>query len=323
MATAHHHPHIASLLSLSARLGRDPLLVQASSGNTSIKLDGVLWIKASGKWLVSAMEEESLVPAPLDQVRTCVGQGVDYRNLGDAGCALRASIETAMHAVMPHRVVVHVHSVNAIAWAVRQDAPERMAELLAGLPWQWIPYVPSGLPLAREIEKALQRDPAATVFILGNHGLVIGADTCAGADALLDDVEQRIAVQPRPPREAPAGLQPQPHWQLPADPALHALGADAISFRILQQGVLYPCQAIFLQEPSGGAPFLAAAGQGVLVSESITRTQSAILSGLLEVVQRIDENAPIRYLLPAELEALLSADVYHYRQKVEANALSV
>ena len=36
------------LVRLSARLGRDPLLVQASSGNTSIKLDGVLWIKASG-----------------------------------------------------------------------------------------------------------------------------------------------------------------------------------------------------------------------------------------------------------------------------------
>ena len=26
-----------------------------------------------------------------------------------------------MHAVMPHRVVIHVHSVNAIAWAVRRD----------------------------------------------------------------------------------------------------------------------------------------------------------------------------------------------------------
>ena len=35
----------------SARVGNNPLLVQAGSGNTSIKLDGVLWIKASGKWL--------------------------------------------------------------------------------------------------------------------------------------------------------------------------------------------------------------------------------------------------------------------------------
>jgi hypothetical protein len=33
----------SELLKLSARLGRDPLLVQASSGNTSIKLGGTLW----------------------------------------------------------------------------------------------------------------------------------------------------------------------------------------------------------------------------------------------------------------------------------------
>ncbi|HCC58594.1 MAG TPA: class II aldolase [Solibacterales bacterium] len=322
MATAHHHPQIASLLTLSARLGRDPLLVQASSGNTSVKLDGVLWIKASGKWLASAMDEDSLVPASLDQVRGCMRQGLDYRSIraGTSGCELRASIETAMHAVMPHRVVVHVHSVNAIAWAVRRDAPERMAELLSGLPWQWIPYVASGLPLAQEIGRALERDPAATVFVLGNHGLVVGADTCAEAAALLDQVEQRIAVQPRPPRQAPVRLKPRAQWRLPANPALHALGADAVSFRILQQGVLYPCQAIFLQEPTGDAAYVAAAGRGVLVSASITKTQSAILGGLLEVVQRIDENAPIRYLLPSELEALLSADVYRYRQKVESNA---
>jgi len=40
---------LAPLVQLSARVGRDPLLVQASSGNTSMKLDGVLWIKALGQ----------------------------------------------------------------------------------------------------------------------------------------------------------------------------------------------------------------------------------------------------------------------------------
>src|SRR5436305_11559644 len=144
MATGHHQTQIESLLALSARLGRDPLLVQASSGNTSVKLDDVLWIKASGKWLASAMEEDSLVPARLEQVRNCVRRNVNYQ--GECGGDLRASIETAMHAVMPHRVVVHVHSVNAIALAVRRDAPERFAQLLRGMPWQWIPYLASGLP---------------------------------------------------------------------------------------------------------------------------------------------------------------------------------
>ena len=40
------------------------------------------------------------------------------------------------------------------------------------------------------------------------------------------------------------------------------------------------------------------------------------------MVQRIDEHAAIRYLMPSELEALLNADVYRYRQKTEANAVT-
>src|SRR5689334_7313410 len=57
------------LVRLSARLGRDPLLVQASSGNTSIKLDGVLWIKASGKWMADADRHEMFVPVRLADAR--------------------------------------------------------------------------------------------------------------------------------------------------------------------------------------------------------------------------------------------------------------
>ena len=39
------------LRKLSARVGSDPLLVQAAGGNTSLKDKGVMWIKASGTWL--------------------------------------------------------------------------------------------------------------------------------------------------------------------------------------------------------------------------------------------------------------------------------
>ena len=49
----------ASLRDLSARMGSDPMLVQASNGNTSIKFDGILWIKASGNgWLMQSKSVE-------------------------------------------------------------------------------------------------------------------------------------------------------------------------------------------------------------------------------------------------------------------------
>src|SRR4029077_12846862 len=57
------------LRELSARIGSDPLLTQASTGNSSIKLEGVLWIKASGKWMADAMHEDILIPLDLAEVK--------------------------------------------------------------------------------------------------------------------------------------------------------------------------------------------------------------------------------------------------------------
>jgi rhamnose utilization protein RhaD (predicted bifunctional aldolase and dehydrogenase) len=110
---------------------------------------------------------------------------------------LRPSIETAMHVVLRHRVVIHVHSINAIAWAIRLDGPDHLNERLTGLRWQWIPYAASGIPLAREIEKAVGAAPETDVLILGNHGLVVCGQDCHTAERLLWEVERRLAITPR------------------------------------------------------------------------------------------------------------------------------
>ena len=132
------------------------------------------------------------MPLDLAEMKECVKQKVD-----PAARYTRASIETAMHAVLPHRVALHLHSVNTIAWSVRQDARVRLEHQLDGLRWQWISYVPSGLALAREIEKALSASADTDVLILGNHGLVIGADDCGAVEDLLSQVEQRLSICPR------------------------------------------------------------------------------------------------------------------------------
>ncbi len=324
----------ADLVSLSARIGRNPLLVQASSGNTSIKTGGTLWIKASGKWLAHSAQEDSFLPVDLAEVRACVLQKVNFSG--------RASIETAMHAVLPHRVVIHVHSVNTIAWAVRQDAPERLAERLAGLAWQWIPYVPSGLPLAMAVAAGMARSPDAKIFVLGNHGLVVCEEDCASAEELLSEVEARVAITPRPGPAWDPGLSDEitgfSQWRLPETDELHALGTDPSSRHILSRGILYPCQAVFLGqrtpllpvfsptavEPGERGherpPFCVVEGRGVVIGEWMTRTQYAVLRGMGQVVQRIDRSAPIRHLTGAEVSSLLSVDAHRYRQCAEQNA---
>jgi rhamnose utilization protein RhaD (predicted bifunctional aldolase and dehydrogenase) len=98
------------LLQLTRRVGIDPSLTQGSTGNSSMKLDGLLWIKSSGKWMADAMCGDILIPLDLGVVTECLQQGVD-----PAERYPRASLETAMHASLPHRLVLHVHCVNTIA----------------------------------------------------------------------------------------------------------------------------------------------------------------------------------------------------------------
>ena len=100
LSTARHDKEFASLRDLSARVGRDPLLVQASNGNTSIKLDGILWIKASGKWLAHAVQEEMFVPLELANVKASIQNDTEIASPYTPNDQLRPSIETAMHAVL-------------------------------------------------------------------------------------------------------------------------------------------------------------------------------------------------------------------------------
>src|SRR5450432_4262443 len=112
---------LEKLMAVSARIGSNLDLVQAGGGNTSIKEDGTLWVKASGKWLSRAAEEEMFLPVPmLDIERQLLAEDEkfpEYRTR--SGVALRPSVETAVHAVLPQKVVIHVHSVRTIAWAAR------------------------------------------------------------------------------------------------------------------------------------------------------------------------------------------------------------
>jgi len=310
------------LLELTQRVGNDPLLAQASTGNSSVKLDGVIWIKASGRWMADALRDDIFIPLDLAEVRECLRQGID-----PAGRFPSASVETAMHAALPHRVVLHVHCVNTIAWAVRRDAPIQLRSRLDGLPWQWIPYVASGLPLARAIERSLSACPGSAVFVLGNHGLVIAAENVESVEALLNDVRERVAIVPRAGGPADyAGLLEiceGSFWNLPDDDGLHRLGTDPVSQAILAGGLLYPCQAIFFGFPYSSGPVMTIKGRGIVVSRSIAPAELAMLFGLAQAVQRIGASAPLRYLTEAEVAGILSQGTSRYRELAIANRAGV
>ncbi len=186
----------------SARLGADPWQIQGAGGNTSIKHDGIMWIKASGKWLMHAVEQEIFVPVELQRVLNALDSGdpraeksVDFvvDKLNPQG--LRPSIETTLHAVMKQRVVIHVHCVNTIALAIRKDAEHQIKERLAEFEWVFIPYIRPGLPLSQSIRSKL--GARTDVLVLGNHGLVVAADNVDKCMQLLEQVRLALLSTPR------------------------------------------------------------------------------------------------------------------------------
>ncbi|MFC6491052.1 class II aldolase/adducin family protein [Nitratireductor sp. GCM10026969] len=339
-----------ALRALSARVGGDPLLVQAAGGNTSIKRDGTLWIKASGTWLANALSDDIFVPVAMTPLLDCVEKddpaaekAQSFVIAAENPSGLRPSIETTVHSAMPQRIVVHVHCVDTIAVAVRREAEAILEQRLKGMNWAFVPYARPGLPLAHAIRKRLR--PGIDVLVLGNHGLVVAAETVADAAALLERVCARLG-QPR--REAPPAdekalkdLAAGSGYRLPQMAEAHTVATDGQSCRIAAGGSLYPDHVIFLGpgsvvagEGETAADIAAAAkaaglpepasilfpGKGVVMREDASAGAEALARCLADVTARMGEDARPRYLSEEENAELLDWDAEKYRQMLDSRA---
>lgn len=319
------------LRTLSARLGADPLLVQAAGGNTSLKAGDVMWIKASGTWLKDATSRDIFVPVN----HAALVEALARREPAADAClpfvradlnttGLRPSIETSVHALMPQPVVVHVHCVNTIAWAIRRDALAQLAAPLGDFAWAFVPYARPGLPLAVAIAAALR--PGVNVLVLGNHGLVVAADSVGAAQALLERV---VAALTRPARDLTA-----PRWAAleaicegtPYRPAAsaetHALATDPWALARGATHVFYPDHVVFLgvgvaTDMAAGAPLVAVPGQGVLVRADARPAVEAMGRCLADVMRRVDPDEPLLALTHQDIDRLVNWDAEKYRQSAE------
>ena len=323
---------LKKLRRLSARVGADPLLVQAAGGNTSLKADGIMWIKASGTWLKDAeargifvpVDHAALLAALAANDPACETCGDFVRTeINDTG--LRPSIETTVHALLPQRIVVHVHCVNTIAWAIRGDGEARLAEKLVGFNWTWIAYARPGLPLAGAIAARLK--PGTDVLVLGNHGLVVAADSVEEVEALLERV---VAAVTRPVRAATppdiaalnklcAGSAYHPA----RDPETHALATDALALKRGRDKVFYPDHVVFLgagvATDFSGAPMLTAIpGVGVLIHNDAKPAIEAMGRCLADVMRRVEESDPLTALSDHDIGQLVNWDAEKYRRTLKA-----
>lgn len=63
-----HSADLDTLVTYSRKLGETPSMIQAAGGNTSVKADGTMWIKASGRWLGEINDPSGFVEMDVDRI---------------------------------------------------------------------------------------------------------------------------------------------------------------------------------------------------------------------------------------------------------------
>ena len=178
----------------SRLLGRDDTLVLHGGGNTSVKVreknvvgeeEEILYVKGSG-WDLATIEAAGFTPvrmAPLlklAQLETLSDPQMVNElgaNVTRAG-APAPSVETILHAVIPHKFVDHTHADALLAITNTDDGEARVREI-CGNDVLVVPYVMPGFELARVCAQKIRAElkPTTIGIVLLKHGLFSFGET--------------------------------------------------------------------------------------------------------------------------------------------------
>ena len=334
-------------LKFSQNIGNNLDLVQGAGGNTSFKDGEILWVKASGCWLRDALRKEIFIPVIqkhdkdglLNTADFFVAQNFQLDNVVES---LRPSIETFLHLLMPHKYVVHLHSVNIISNSILVDGEQRLSNLLDGINWRWVNYVRPGAPLAFSAQQVIDSNP--DVLVLANHGVLFGAESVEKASQLLDEIENRVKRETRS-YEFDVNLNNveslicNSDYCLSTNQTIHSLAFDETACSIASTGTLYPDHVVFL----GAGPMtvlnikefteylkgdfvginddkkniLIVRNLGVFMLNNLGEIEESMLHCLSNVLLRTQPGDELRYLSVKEETELISWDAEKYRKSMQ------
>jgi rhamnose utilization protein RhaD (predicted bifunctional aldolase and dehydrogenase)/NAD(P)-dependent dehydrogenase (short-subunit alcohol dehydrogenase family) len=182
-------------------LGGEPRLVLHGGGNTSVKLEAtdlvgdrwpVLCVKGSG-WDMGVIEPQGLPAvklAPLLKARALESLSdedmvaLQRANLIDPGSP-NPSVETLLHAFLPHKFVDHTHSTAVLAIVDQGDDSEALIRKVFGPKMGYVPYIKPGFDLAKAAAEIYEQDPSVEGLILDKHGIFTFAETAKDAYDLM------------------------------------------------------------------------------------------------------------------------------------------
>lgn len=203
------NPDLAIRVYTTRLLGSEPKLVLHGGGNTSVKTKmrdvlgkevEVLCVKGSG-WDMGVIEPPGLPAvrlapllelATLDELSDEDMVNAQRCNLLDSN-APNPSVETLLHAFLPHKFIDHTHA-NPVLALCDQPNGEAICREVFGNRVALVPYIMPGFALAKKAKEVFEAHPDCEGMILLKHGIFSFGDTAKQAyDRMLDLVNQAEA----------------------------------------------------------------------------------------------------------------------------------
>ena len=162
-------------------------LVQAGGGNTSVKVNELMFIKASGYNLTNIDESNGYVAVNnkilLEDIHNNSVKAVnEYNFIGNQ----RGSIETFMHSILK-KYTIHLHPIQINRILITSCAKQVIEKICPSA--LIIDYVTPGIKVCDKIKEVYNDQ---NVIFLLNHGIIITHDSIAEIYNILDEVLVRF-----------------------------------------------------------------------------------------------------------------------------------
>jgi len=184
---------LINLKNISKYCGERFDLVQAGGGNTSIKVDDVMYIKASGYHLTQINEQNGYVMINNNKLQEDIMNNTiqdvnKYNIIGNK----RGSIETYMHSILK-KYTIHLHPIQINKILISKKCDEFIREFFPTS--LLIEYDTPGINVCNKI---INKYNGENLIFLKNHGIIITLDNYEEMVPLLENTliifEQKLNI---------------------------------------------------------------------------------------------------------------------------------
>lgn len=319
-------------------LGNDPLLVQGAGGNISFKQDNFIYVKASGMWLADANEKNIFVKLDFSFLR----QKLNNKEYGipvfkDKNI-LKPSIETMFHAILPHKIVLHLHPIIPLLYLVKKKSKNLLAKQIKNkFEYTFIEYKKPGEDLAIAVSDHKYSKDVNSIIFLENHGIIIAAENL---DEIHKSLLKILKILPQEieydflkkymniKKLRPLKLSP---YKLIKSPKIQQLISPNLFFHLKNNWALFPDHVVFL----GEKPFIIndskeldiflksnfdpnlifIKNNGVYYKNEPSKTIKIQLECYFDIVSRQARNVFLKTLNSSEIQELVNWELEKYRIK--------